>query len=369
MNLPLTELLPIEYLASSFNKVTNSYKFYWFLAILECLKNSKSNFIPIDNILFEMIAEVWYPINYFKLSFGKQDQFSKTVALIKNELKIGKEIKKKNLIDIIKKNKHNNLLNSLISDLSRYVPFRFLSPWFSRELTGIRDVQKNFKIFSYANRSFTNSLKKPIYKFSNDKKQIIISEEWMYYLMKHIKIIRGFTYWHLLDYLQKNNPNVPNIQKKLFPPLIRNLSKARSYWTTYIQNVKDLTCIFSQQPLEKSNITIDHYLPWSFVAHDQLWNLLPTTKSVNSAKSDIIPSNNYLGNFANLQYSAFHCSIKSNKMQPRVLEDYSILFNDTLMNIASLNKAKFEKLISDNLKPLIQIAFNMGFSGNWIYKK
>lgn len=32
------------------------------------------------------------------------------------------------------------------------------------------------------------------------------------------------------------------------------------------------------------------YIPWSYVAHDELYNLTPTTKNVNSSKSNRLPT-------------------------------------------------------------------------------
>jgi hypothetical protein len=43
-------------------------------------------------------------------------------------------------------------------------------------------------------------------------------------------------------------------------------------------------------------------LPWSFVAHDQLWNLTPTSPEVNSSKSDNLPANTYFDRFVDLQH-------------------------------------------------------------------
>ena len=38
------------------------------------------------------------------------------------------------------------------------------------------------------------------------------------------------------------------------------------------------------------NISIDHVIPWSFMYSDDIWNLVVTSKSYNSSKSNSIPS-------------------------------------------------------------------------------
>ncbi|WP_347242437.1 HNH endonuclease domain-containing protein [Nostoc sp. FACHB-888] len=65
---------------------------------------------------------------------------------------------------------------------------------------------------------------------------------------------------------------------------------------------RDIKCIYSKVKLDKDEISLAHYLPWSFVAHDQLWNLIPTTKSVNSSKSNNLPSEEYFKAFLELQH-------------------------------------------------------------------
>ena len=192
--------------------------------------------------------------------------------------------------------------------------------------------------------------------------------DWVSYLIKHLKILTEFTLWNLGNYLQGNNPNVPNLQRKLFPPLVRKLSNAKLYWKSFIENAKNEKCVFSKQIINLNNISIDHFIPWRFVAHDQLWNLIPVLKRVNSYKGDNIPSEIYLNDFANLQYRAFLNAVNSNLIKPKILEDYTILFNDTLNNIGSISNKKFSDRIIKNLKPMMQIAINMGFRGNWKFK-
>ena len=47
---------------------------------------------------------------------------------------------------------------------------------------------------------------------------------------------------------------------------------------------------YSGEELEPNNISIDHVIPWSFMYSDDIWNLVVTSKSNNSSKSNSIPS-------------------------------------------------------------------------------
>lgn len=46
----------------------------------------------------------------------------------------------------------------------------------------------------------------------------------------NLAIVTGFCLWSLVTYLQRNNPNVPNIAGKLAEPSQRELGTARRFW-------------------------------------------------------------------------------------------------------------------------------------------
>lgn len=79
IELPLSRKLPVSALAAAFKEVTNSYKFFWFMAILNAVHTTRNPIISVDALLANMIARLWYPVHYFRLSFGKQDRLGDIV--------------------------------------------------------------------------------------------------------------------------------------------------------------------------------------------------------------------------------------------------------------------------------------------------
>ncbi len=318
--------------------------------------------------MIEMIGEVWYPIIYFKLSFGRQDKFENAVKQIQQKLGYSKDIKKPDLIKQLGQNKETYEIRQLTYNLSRWVPQRFIRPWFADELRGMKDQFVNKAIIERANRDYMKVSKPSLYRFLDGNK-IEISPLWEGYLLLRLKILKGFTYWHLISYLQKRNPNVANITTKLFPPEQRQLLNARKFWDIYISSKGCIQCIYSDQSILKETYSIDHFLPWSFTGHDQLWNLVPTLKEVNSSKSDNLPAVNYINDFVALQYDAFHTVQLRVSGRSNLLEDYSVLFNQTLSEINAMKLDEFSARMLDSIKPQLQIAKNMGFQNNWVYHK
>ncbi len=362
--LPTFENLPIHALSAVFSDTTNSYKLYWMYAILDILKQeSIENQLDTKDIAIRMVSLAWYSITVFKLSFGKLDQIGKTVKHISNHITI-KDDEKPIFIHLKIKELciTNKQIDQLINQLVQFVPFRFLAPFFADTLRGQIDKEKNKMIANLSENSFT-TLQPSIYKISL-KQKVSFHPTWLSYLQKHLEIVESYTFWHLLRYLEARNPNVQRISTKLLPPQKRDLKNSYRFWEIVL-NHQPLNCIYSATPLN-DKISIDHFVPWSFVAHDYLWNLLPTTASVNSMKNNHLPKIDlYLPKFTLLQYEAFNIVFRAKKTQ--ILEDYVFLFQDSLTAIAQFTENDFRFKLEKQIIPLLEVAANMGFSQNWVH--
>jgi hypothetical protein len=346
--LPTDKNLTTNKLAAVFKNTAASYKFYWFISLLQLLSKSSNNKIPMKDILIKMICNAWYPVNYFKLNFGFSDKLSQNILLIKEELRVPVDINLNKLYNILKSTENKNV-QRLILHFNQQVPHRFLYPWISGSK---KEVKAKSQIF------FNNCL----YRLNDDEDQTVeINPEWKDYLLRNSKILLDFAYWNLLMYLQARNPNVPAIGSKLIKPITRNsLNKQKRFWDTVIQELETFHCIYTGNLLEPGNYDIEHFIPWSFVTHDQMWNLIPADSSINSSKSNKLPPlEKYLEPFVDIQHKAinimYHKSYDS-----KLLEDYLILGPD-LKKIVTAPIEEFKHKYHDVLSPLVQIAVNSGF--------
>lgn len=379
MNLPYSNILPIDRLSRCFDSTTNAYKFYWFLTILEMLSSKKSKIksnspilLPTSIIAKRMFAKVWYPIDFHKLSFGKLDGFVKIYQTLQEKgITIdGRPKASKPLTQLnthIKNNREkfsNNEFKSLLKD----VPHRFIRPFFKEKVKKQENEVLRNSIWELANEEFANQTHFSPYRYKENIDSIEVDKQWAVYFIEHYKILQHFTYWNLVKFLQKRNPNVIAISKKLFKPKSRDetsFNQRRDMWKDYI--VKHVTyCIYSGKKINtQSNLSIDHFLPWSYVAHEEVWNLIPTTININSSKNNDFPKLDfYLSSFINLQYDFYRFVHQS---KSNIVEDYNKLFKKDDSEIKRLNKKEFGQLIQNIIKPLYQIGIIMGYK-SWTYQ-
>jgi hypothetical protein len=148
------------------------------------------------------------------------------------------------------------------------------------------------------------------------------------------------------------------------------LSKQTRYWRTILAHADrpELRCIYSGKILTADAFALDHYLPWSYVAHDQLWNLIPAPAAVNSAKSNHLPSPDYFRDFVALQHRGL--VVANSIMTPGAfakltedhLADLHLFSPAALLDIEQLTRA-----YEQNIGPLITLATNQGFTPDWQY--
>jgi hypothetical protein len=348
MNLPFADNLPTNKLASSFANTSATYKFYWLIAIIELVENGGVN-IKKRDVFSRMISNSWYTVNYFHVSFGKQDLIQNAVEDILKFESLAIDIKKDNLISILENTKKIETKKSL-DHFNLNVPHWFLSPWFPK----LKDENNsNYKKRIYSSsQNFENNC---LYGLHDEF--IEINPVWINYLKSNAKILKGFCYWNLSLFLQTRNPNVPDIPNKLIKPPVRNglTKQTNEYWKIVFKELGFIECIFSGTKLyfDDKNFAIDHFIPHAFVSHDLIWNLIPIEKITNSKKSDNLPLfNKHFDKFYDLQKVAFEIN-KHHNSKSKYMDEYLSIFP----NIDSFEKEKF----SNTIQPLITIASNNGF--------
>lgn len=288
-----------------------------------------------------MISNAWYTVNYFHVSFGKQDLIQETIIRV-NEIEDIPIDEKITSVYHKLSGTNNRDTQKLLWHFDKNVPHWFLSPWF----LGKSKIEIYNASVKYQGKC--------LYALSNDV--IEINPEWETYLISNSRLLKDFCYWNLSLFLQSKNPNVPDIPNKLIKPATRSsLNKQRTqFWDLVISELGSVNCIYTGKKLTKGNYAVEHFIPYNFVSHDLIWNLIPADKSFNSTKSDKLPSlEKYFNPFYEIQNTAVHI-VKQKFPKNKFLEDYLTIFPDL---DTSFSKDKFK----ERIQPLVTIASNNGF--------
>ena len=346
--LPQDKTITTKELNQIYNNTVATYKFYWFVSILDILVHEKRRKISFYEIIVGMIAEAWYPIHYFRLSFGKSDSLYQQIIAIQQVLEIPIDAPKEVVKSTIYKNINSPRIKSILKVFTLNVPYRFLSPWIK--------YTSDFEV-AFRSQNYTNNC---IYAIHGE--HILINPIWESYLNDHYLILRDFTFWNLTFFIQKRNPNVPDIPSKLIKPISRDsLTRQHQFWDSFIEIKGSLPCIYTGKILHKKDYDLDHFVPWSFVSHNLLWNLLPSDSSINSSKSNRLPKLDlYLPSFAKLHHDAIE-TVYEHTPNHKILEDYLTIY-DSIPDLIGLDEEGFYQVYYKTFSPMIQIAENMGYS-------
>lgn len=368
---PENEKLNIGYLSRLFDNTTNCYKFFWFQAILNRLDGENNRF-TFDELINEMIADAWYMVTECHLRLGPvgvKDNLEEAVKYIYSNYGFLSSEKKEKILEFLR-NSDDKKLTKYKADLTLNVPYRLQTPFYDEITIGssLWNGSKN-NLIDEINRQ--HRLMYYFLMVSGLGSVIEVDSAWAEYLFRNKEILKGWTRLKLIQYLQNKNPSVPGIADKLEAPASRDIDRVRKYWRLIIQIDPTLRDIYGEIALENENISIDHFVPWQYVAHDELWNLHPTTKSINSSKSNSLPSwKLYFNSLGELEYRAYELKAENEliahefqKIAPYHLNNREIrnqLYED------GLDKSSFIGRLEHVIKPVYEAAQMSGFK-EWKY--
>lgn len=363
--------LNIDSFIHMLDDTTECYKFYWLDALLKLFSLGKTE-IVFDELINQMIADAWYSVVEYHLHLGTKNASGKIMnnlerAVIKlSQLtNIPNDADRDTIILAVKENDRE--LHGEKDQLTKNVPYRMLSPF-------MHEIKGNDRIWDQKKRliAYIEQLNKKEcipYQITDGaglKKCVVINEEWQDFFMDNFVTISGWIEVKKVRYLQGRNPGVPGIIYKLVPEnnKQRKLRYVRNLWNTIIET-KPVYDIYSEKLLGLNDFDIDHFVPWSFVANDELWNLLPMDSSLNSSKSNNLPQWKYFELFAKNQYMMY----ESAKSSEKIMDKFKKCQRDNLvmpwsmeeLYIAENDREAFIKVLEEKLHPVYDSARIQGY--------
>jgi hypothetical protein len=352
-----------------------TYKFFWFLALLEKTKSvpPRSDFsIEIIALAREMVAQAWPCRRLFKLWFGHQDRLQLLIDRLAHRSALPDNAR----LDEVQ-NAAGLLENDEVAILQDFVPYRFLTPWFRSALVGIKDHAKHGLIQLLAERGARSPRPAP-YCFDSvigRPSKIVIGAKWLTFLQSNHLPLKAFAQLSLARYFEVRNPGIPGIINKLERPGVRKLERAREFWNTVLEH-QPLRCVYSGE-LIRPGYDLDHFLPWSFVTHDLIWNLTPAPRSVNLAKSDAVPKLGlYLQPFVSQHYhalAALRVALGNTRggrfraLQAVALE-YATLFKTSEAELFELSEERYWEVLATEIHAQADLARRLSFETDWLWR-
>lgn len=272
---------------------------------------------------------------------------------------------------------HPEIMQHYYSKLEENVPYRLLSPFLKPFITKDTDYKSSIAIPLIDQLAELGDVPYRIWIDSQNRKGIDILDGWLQFFREQNSILLAWDQFEKALYLQKRNPSVPGIVLKVNwkhegTTGRRHLKNARELWKKIAELYPDeFISIYTGRILDGEKFELDHFIPWSFTASNELFNLVPVEKEVNIKKSNHLP--NWTIYFPGLvQMQSLLCRA--------VKEDYSVfaLFEECRKDnlnedweqnelYNSYNNYKSIKtLLEKKIKPLWDTASMQGFQP-WRY--
>ena len=365
--------------ARIFNNTSQSYKFYWFEAILNLTKETDED-LSFEKIIDEMICEAWHTVTHYHLRLGPRVNGNAENFL---EHAINTLNKK---VDWISQNPSRDELLSAISEcgvdlkkdktrLTDYVPYKLLYPFFDTEdlKEGLEYIKndKHSRLIAYmAKLSGNENVFYTILDGSGLNKTIRLNRYWRELLLKNYSVIRSWVQYNKVQFLQDRNPGVPGIIYKLCRPDnvdARKLNQARDLWKLTVDITgKPIREIYTGDEIEIKELSIDHFIPRSYISNDELWNLIPMDENLNSSKNNKLPDwDAYYKKFCDNQY-ILNETIQTNEKAREKFEkckqhNLNSIWPLEELYIQKIEKERFFNVLYGRLHPIYESAMTQGY--------
>lgn len=263
---------------------------------------------------------------------------------------------------------HQTDLKKAKEQLTNMVPYRALAGFFTRS-NEVPDWGSVKRITAYIQK--INELVTPLpYVLGESiklKKEVHFHPDWVAMIQDNTVNILGWIQYEKVKWLQNNNPEVPGLIYKLAPmdEKMRKLSNVRKLWQG-IMEVQEIKDVFTGKSVKETQYDVDHFIPWSFVMSDELWNLMPMDSSLNSAKSNRLPKwNPFFEVFAGNQYLMYEMINE----RPELHKRFEACYRDNLHSIwagqelyrKGNSREVFYNILEKNMMPVYDSARRQGY--------
>lgn len=258
---------------SSRSRNDSSYKFGFLKAIIDNLYNVDENLKLTFDQLFSKFAEIYWNL-ILKYNLKQKAPTNDNKKSFIEQILLGVK-DKYGMVEIIP---YESLSNQMMVDISHQV---------------------KVKCKTCVVGALFEDTKHLFYSFSKKEEWIRINPLMYEFICKHKVVIEKLNYYEWARFLEKVNDDkaADHILTKIDKSSKRNnLSYYRQILFDEFENKR---CFYCGKMLNPKKIDVDHFIPWSFIKNDNLWNLVLACPACNRSKNDKLPDTGYLEILAN----------------------------------------------------------------------
>lgn len=367
--------LDIEGFSRMMKDPSYCYKFYWLEAIVQLISANKTQ-ASYDEIINEMISNAWYPVLEYHIHlsgvYGEKiikDNLEKAVLRLQELSGLPNKVSDVEIKNSLIEFAQDNQLRKYKMELTKNVPYKALSGFANRGAEKIDLNSSAGRLMAYYNKLSQSEILLP-YVFNEDsglKRVITFNDGWIQMIQDNAVTILGWIQLEKVKWLQNNNPEVPGLVYKMAPmdEKMRKLNNVRKLWEAVL-DITPIMDVFKNEAIDKNAYDIDHFIPWSFVMNDELWNLMPMDSSWNSKKSNKLPKwDLFFGRFADNQYVLYELLYE----KPGIHKLYEACYRDNLHSIwanqelyrKGNSREEFHVILEKNMRPVYDSAKRQGY--------
>lgn len=349
------------------------YKFYWLEAIVQLISENRCE-ATYDEIINEMIANAWYSVLEFHIHLSGlwgdgevRDNLERAVVKLQKLSDLpanASKVKIKNAIA-----EFDRELHAEKQALTLNVPYKALSGFANKTEERISLDSSAGRMMAYYNHLSANEILLP-YTFGDGsglKRKLIFSDAWTRMIQDNTVNILGWIQCEKIKWLQNNNPEVPGLIYKMEPlnDKMRKLSHVRKLWDG-ILDIRSIHDVFTDEEINKNKYDVDHFIPWSFVMNDELWNLMPMDSNLNCSKNNRLPKwEFFFGKFARNQFIMYEMVHE----REGIRNLYEACYRDNLHSIwanrelyrKGNTETEFCSILEKNMRPVYDSARRQGY--------
>jgi len=169
------------------------------------------------------------------------------------------------------------------------VPFESLKKDIQNQL--IREVSRECK--KYVIGAFYKDTDCVVYAFNKKDSKLLFNECFRDFFIKYKCVLEKSNYLEWIKFLEKVNPREKTFALALkldYATKRENLGLYRAHIQTTLGMEN---CFYCNQKLS-DKIEVDHFIPWSFIKDDKIWNLVLSCRKCNNAKRDSLAHSAFL---------------------------------------------------------------------------